>query len=209
MRQPTIHAVRGFTLLELMIALVIFSILLAVGVPSMKRWMVASKTTSAAHFYTEGLGIARNQALTHNSASRLVLIKNANGQSDWRVDICFPSPDAPCNAAGGNWSTTSAPSALDPDPAKSFKSVLRSADSLPSSKQLEPTIQPAGATAVYFTPLGWVDTSVSPYIQRIKLKPVASAAEALPPVDVVLTLAGIASRCNPDAKNNDLQRCPP
>lgn len=199
----------GFTLLELMIALTILAIILAVGIPNMRNWVFANKVASAAHFYAEGLGIARNQALSHNSASRLVLVKNVNGQSDWRVDICFPRPGTPCTAASGSWSTTTAPAALDPEGVTGFKSVLRSADSLPPSTQLVQTVEPEDATAVYFTPLGWVNSSVTPRIERIGLKPAAALEKTTPPVAVVLTLAGIATRCKPDAVKPDPQRCPP
>jgi len=83
---------RGFTLLETMVALAIMGIVLAAGVPSMSAWIFAGKAASASQFYAEGLALARGQALTHNSASRLVLLANPGKLLDWRVDICFPRP---------------------------------------------------------------------------------------------------------------------
>lgn len=207
MRQP----MRGFTLLEVMIALTIIGILLAVGMPSMSKMIYANKVAAAGQFYTEGLSLARNQALTQNGVSRLVLSRNAaNGQFDWQVDVCFPRSDDPCNAASTNWSTAAAPASGDPKGATNgFKSVLRRADALPPSTQLTMASGPDDARAVYFTPLGWVDANFAPRLVRIDLTPTGKQASAAPASAVVLTMAGNGIRCKPQVAANDPQRCPP
>jgi type IV fimbrial biogenesis protein FimT len=200
----------GFTLVEALVALAILAILLTLGVPRMSEWLQANKAASAAQFYAEGFTLARAQAVSHNSASRLVLTENpASGQMDWQVDICFPSAAVPCSDESGAWSTTAAPSGDDPEGAAGFKSVLRRADSLPNSSVLALTLSPAGATEAYFTSLGWLDTTFSPRLARIGLAPAADSAEVFPASAVVLTLAGIASKCDPNAASHDSRRCPP
>jgi len=199
----------GFTLLEGLVALVILASILAVGAPRMAAWVEATRATAAAQFYAEGFALARAQALSHNSASRLVLSENANGQMNWQVDICFPRPDTPCNDVGGAWSTTAAAAGRDPEGNAGFKSVLRSAEALPGSDVLVQTIGPEDADSVYFTPVGWVDTGVSPRIARIDLEPAEDHAGAFPASAVVLTLAGIATKCQPDADDSNPHRCPP
>ena len=200
----------GFTLIEALVALAILASLLALGVPRMNDWVQANKAAAAAEFYAEGFTLARAQAVSHNSASRLVLTENpANGQMDWQVDICFPTASVPCNAESGSWSTTTAPAADDFEKQRGFKSVLRRADSLPNTSVLAHTLSPSGATDVYFTSLGWVDTKISPRLARIGLAPAAGHAGAFPPSAVVLTLAGIASKCDPNATAQDSRRCPP
>lgn len=202
---------RGFTLLEIMIALAIMGILLAVGMPSMSKMIYANKVAAASQFYSEGLSMARNQALTQNGVSRLMLSKNAgNGQFDWQIDVCFPRSDAPCNAASANWSSTGTPASDDPKGATNgFKSVLRRADALPPSIQLTVAAGPDGARAAYFTPLGWVDPAMAPRLERIDLTPIGKQASAAPASAVVLTMAGNGIRCKPQVAANDPQRCPP
>ena len=208
LRMP-VRPARGFTLLESLVALAILGSILAFGAPSMAAWISATRAAAASQFYAEGFALARAQALSHNSASRLVLSENANGQLDWQVDICFPRPDTPCNDASGSWSTATAPAARDPEGAAGFKSVLRSADALPGAEVLVQAVDPEEADSVYFTPVGWVDTGVSPRIARIDLEPAEDHAGAFPASAVVLTLAGIATKCQPDADDSNPHRCPP
>ena len=199
----------GFTFIEAAVVLSILGILLAVGIPGMSNWMLARKAGDAAGFYRDGLMLARSQALSHNSASRLVLIDNANGQMDWRVDLCFPTPSEPCSGVSGAWSTVDAAAGADPDPAKGFRSVLRSASNLPASNALVSSIEPLGAETVYFTPLGWVDGRASPRVQRIKLAPAHGRDGAFAPMAVALTLGGLATICNPGAAAHSSKTCPP
>jgi type IV fimbrial biogenesis protein FimT len=205
-----VRAAAGFTLIEALVALAILGGLLALGMPRMSEWVQANKAASAAQFYAEGFTLARAQALGHNSVSRLVLTENAsNGQMDWQVDICFETASVLCNAESGSWSTTAAPADDDPEGAAGFKSVLRRADSLPDTTVLANTLSPSGATDVSFTSLGWVDTRFSPGLTRIGLAPAAGHDGAFPASAVVLTLAGIASKCDPNAAGQDSRRCPP
>lgn len=201
----------GFTLLEIMIALAIMGVVLAVGIPSMSTMVFANKAAAAGQFYSEGFSMARNQALTQNGVSRLLLSKNAgNGQFDWQIDVCFPRSDDPCNAASANWSTTLAPASGDPKGATNgFRSILRRADALPPSTQLTQATSPVDARAVYFTPLGWVDPAFAPRLERIDLTPAGKQAAAAPASAVVLTMAGNGIRCKPQVAANDPQRCPP
>jgi type IV fimbrial biogenesis protein FimT len=203
--------IHGFTLLETMIALTILGVVLAVGIPSMSGMVFANKVVGTGQFYSEGFALARNQALTQNGASRLVLVANAgNGQFDWRIDVCFPRSDDPCNAGSANWSTTATPASGDPKGATNgFRSLLRRADALPASAQLILATSPDDARSVYFTPLGWVDPAIGPRLERIDFTPAGKQAGAAPVTAVVLTMAGNAIRCKPQVAANDPQRCPP
>lgn len=200
--------VSGFTLVEALIALAVFAVLLAIGVPRMADWVAATKAAAASQFYAEGLSMARAKALAHNSASRLVLTRNAaSGQFDWQVDLCFPTPEQPCSDAAGDWSTVEDGVKPEGSAGDGFTSVARSAESLPPAGRLSVSAGPDGASAVYFTPLGWVDTRIDERLMRIDLAP-AAGAEPFPASSVVLTLAGIATQCKPDAADDDSRRCP-
>ncbi|MGJ9416784.1 Tfp pilus assembly protein FimT/FimU [Massilia sp. CMS3.1] len=203
-------AVRGFTLLEALVALAILGVVLSIGMPRMNAWIYAGKVAAAGQFYAEGFSLARNQALTHNGASRLVLLANAgNGQFDWQVDICFPRQETPCDEESGNWSTPTEAASADPAGTVGFKSVLRRADALPPGAELALVPGPADARAVYFTPLGWVNPAIAPRLERVDLTPTTKMTGQAPATAVVLTLAGIATRCKPGVAATDPQRCPP
>lgn len=199
----------GFTIVELMVGLVILGILLAVGIPNMSHWVLASKARAASEFYAEGLTMARRQAVTHNARSRFVLTPNANGQMDWQVDLCFAAPDAPCDADSDGWSTPDAVADGDPDGNAGFKSVFRPADALPPASVLVPSLAPAGSSSVAFTELGWVDTAAGNRLARIRLDPAATFATDVPVVALAITLAGMTAKCDPTRSVPDTRACPP
>ncbi|QBE65692.1 pilus assembly FimT family protein [Pseudoduganella lutea] len=204
-----LRAGRGYTLIELMVGVAILGSLVAVGIPNMTNWVVANKAKAASEFYLEGLSMARRQAVTHNARSRFVLTPGSNGQFDWQVDLCFPAPGNPCTDNAGNWSTTTAASSGDPEGAAGFRSVLRAAASLPSSNLLIPTVAPDGANAVYYTELGWVDTTIPDRLAQLRLDPSAALAEDVRAAAVAVTLAGMASKCDPAVSAPDSRACPP
>jgi type IV fimbrial biogenesis protein FimT len=203
-------AARGFTLIEMMIGLVVMGVLMAIAIPNMSAWLVASKARAASEFYLDGFALARRQAISHNSASRITLTVNAsNGQLDWQVDICFPRPGTPCDDTSGVWSTTSTRAANDPEGVAGYTSVFRAADALPQSEVLVPAIEPEGATEVYYTPLGWVDTSVQNRLTRLRFDPAVRYAHEVPVAAVAVSLAGMPSKCDPTKTVGDSRACPP
>jgi len=200
----------GVTLVELMIGIAILGFLLAIGIPNMSHWMLSNKARAASEFYAEGFGMARRQALSHNARSRLQLTANEkNGQMDWQVDICFPTAFVACNAGSGVWSTTENPAAGDPEGVNGYKSVFRNADALPPASVLVPSVLPEGSSAVYFTEVGWVDTTFNSRLTRIRLTPTADYVASVPEVALSITLAGMASKCDPTKTGNDSRACPP
>jgi type IV fimbrial biogenesis protein FimT len=207
------HIQRGFTLIEALVTLVIFSILLAIGVPTMMTWTLATKAASATELYAEGIKMARQQALTHNAASRLVLSPNlSNHQLDWEVDICFPTAEVACSDTSGSWSQQSpGPAAAnDPDPGTPFHSVFRSASGLPAAEVLQPLLSPSGSVSVYFTPLGWVGPSSQPALNMITFQPAAAYATSIRASAIVITLAGTALKCDPAiVAAGDSRKCTP
>nr|WP_315212758.1 prepilin-type N-terminal cleavage/methylation domain-containing protein [uncultured Duganella sp.] len=200
----------GVTLIELLVTITIFGIMLAVGIPNASRWLLANRARGASEFYADGFSLARRQAVAHNAFSRISLTPNVNtGQMDWQVDICFVSQAAPCTDVQGDWSTTEAPSASDPEGAAGWKSVFRAADALPPAEVLQPTTLPAGASQVYYTPLGWVDPRFAARLASLRLDPSAAFADEVQPVALVVTLAGMATKCNPALPDTDNRSCPP
>lgn len=201
----------GFTLIELLVGITIFGMLLAIGVPNMTCWIVKNKAASAGEFYADGFSTARRTAVSRNVESRISLIPNdSNGQLDWQIDICVPSPT--CSDVAGTWSTltTAATTAAGGNGAVGFLSLYRSANALPQSSVLVPSLQPGGASTIYFTPLGWVDTNITiSRVTRIQFDPAPSYAGSIPSSAVAVTLSGMASTCNPTVTSSDSRACPP
>lgn len=193
-------------MIEAAVVIAIIGILAAVGYPGMSNWLLARRAQAAAGYYMDGLALARNLAIQHNSASRFVLSQNAaSGQMEWQVDLCRPTPNTPCDDSNGGWSTLT--SAVNDPLGLPVKSVARGGAGLPPASAVQATIDPAGQTSVYFTPLGWVDTKVS-QINRITLAPNSQRTGSFAPLAVGMTLAGVASRCSPAASGADPRRCP-
>ncbi|NVD69705.1 prepilin-type N-terminal cleavage/methylation domain-containing protein [Duganella sp. BJB1802] len=207
---PARRPQRGLTLLELLLTLTIFAFMLAIGIPNASNWLLSNRARSASEFYADGFSLARRQAVMHNSFSRISLSPNVNsGQMDWQVDICFVSPATQCGAAETGWSTVNAPAANDPEGAAGYKSVYRAAESLPNSEVLLPSTQPEGSSQVYYTPIGWVDTRFAQRLTSLRLDPAAKYANEVPVVALVVTLAGMASKCDPRLPASDTRACPP
>jgi type IV fimbrial biogenesis protein FimT len=203
-------AAAGFTLLESMVALGVLGLTLAIGVPAMSGWVQGAKARGAVEFYAEGLALARQLAIAHNSVSRFALLPNtANGQNDWQVDICFPTAAAPCTAASSNWSTTTAAASGDPDPGTPFKSVRRSAAALPATAIMTVSLLPAGADDIYFTALGWVNTVMPDRMTAIRLGPAAGYERQIRPQALVVGLAGTTTKCDWSVAIPDSRACPP
>jgi type IV fimbrial biogenesis protein FimT len=201
---------QGFTLIEMMVVVAILGALMGLGIPSMNGWMMANKAASANEFYMEGFRAARLQAIGHNTASRIVLSANpSSGQMDWQVDICFATAAAPCTAVSANWSTPQAAAANDPDPGVKYTSLRRLADALPATTVIAPNLLPAGAYSVYYTSLGWVDTSFANRLTRLQLDPLPAYAAQLPTTAIAITLAGMPTRCDVGAAVTDSRGCPP
>lgn len=76
---------RGVTLIELLVALSVLSILLAVGVPSLNQFTVNSKLSDYANSMFAHLSLARSEAI----------------KRDTRVVLCKSTDGATCVAAGG------------------------------------------------------------------------------------------------------------
>ncbi|MDN4051511.1 GspH/FimT family pseudopilin [Massilia sp. YIM B02763] len=198
----------GFTLVEAAVVVAVMGILLAVGMPSMSNLILGRKAAAAAAFYQEGLTLARNQAIARNINTRLVLTENAaNGQMDWRVDLCKPVDGDPCDADNGAWSGTETPPAAAADP--TFTSVQRSAVAMPGSDEITQGLAPSGATSIYFTPLGWVDARIPARLQRLTISPGPGRRGAFKTLTVAVTLSGVATVCDADAAAHVARGCPP
>ncbi len=77
----------GFTLIELLITVVIISILLVVGLPSLKSFLQSNQLVAAANELVAGFNVARSEAIKRNDD----------------VTICESTNGTTCSAGTGSW----------------------------------------------------------------------------------------------------------
>ena len=77
---------RGFTLIEIMIALVVFGVLLTTAVPAYRDWIAAQRLANHAHFITDTLDLARSEAIKHGNRVNLCKTRDrrrCTDDGDW------------------------------------------------------------------------------------------------------------------------------
>jgi type IV fimbrial biogenesis protein FimT len=84
---------RGFTLIELMIAVIILGLMIAFAMPSYSIWIQNTRIRSASESFLSGLQLARNEAVRRNSPVRFVVSTG----SAWTVSCTAVTPG--CTAA--------------------------------------------------------------------------------------------------------------
>lgn len=84
---------RGFSLVELMVAIVIVATLLAMAVPSYMMWIQNQQTRVAAESILNGLQLARAEAVRINGRVRFVLCGKPS--SSWEVLATSNNPAVP------------------------------------------------------------------------------------------------------------------
>lgn len=85
-----VHRVHGFSLIELMITIVILGIGLALAAPSFSLWIQSSRIRTMAGSISNGLSLAKAEAVRRNAPVSLVLSTSTNPGS-WAVSTPNPA----------------------------------------------------------------------------------------------------------------------
>jgi type IV fimbrial biogenesis protein FimT len=172
----------GFTLIELMITIAIFSITLTFGVSSYRTWVQSTQIRNAAESIQDGIQRARAEAVKCNSNVTFAL----GAASAWTV--------AHVSACG----TDAAGSAVE------------SRTSKEGSSNVTVTATPAGATTITFSNLGTVaaNADFSATLAQVDFDSTVSAAD-LRKLRVTIGPGGNARVCDPNlsATSTDPRRC--
>ena len=81
----------GFSLIELMVTIALVGILAVMGVPAFTNWIQNSHIRTAAESISDGLQLARAEAVRRNTTVRFNLT-SASGLVDWEVCASANSP---------------------------------------------------------------------------------------------------------------------
>jgi type IV fimbrial biogenesis protein FimT len=103
---PT-RPVAGFSLVEMMTALVVIGILFMVGLPSLATWMQNTQLRNSAESVVNGLQLARNEAVRRNRTVQFSLVDTLDAScalsaagTSWVVSV--DDPAGLCDAAPGD-----------------------------------------------------------------------------------------------------------
>lgn len=201
---------RGFTLVELMVAVVIMAVLLAFAAPSFGTWITNTRIRSTTEGLLAGLQYAKSEAATRNTQVRFQLTTSLDGtcarsttSANWVVDVVDADPaldsvENNCNAAP---SDTTPPSILQ----------VRAATETGGRSTIA-----ASASQVVFNGLGRqvpVAPAVNAALVTIDVTPGAGSGTCVGAGGQVTCLrllvspTGQVRMCNPQAPVGDIQAC--
>lgn len=93
----------GFSIVEMMIAIVIAALLLFIGLPNMALWLNNTRVRTAGETLLTGLNLARVEAVRRNATVRFQLVNDltsacalSTGGTSWVVSLADPA--GACNA---------------------------------------------------------------------------------------------------------------
>lgn len=199
LRQP---AARGFTLVEVMIALSILGILIMMALPNLVTWIQNTQIRTAAEGMQAGLTLARSEALRRNTVVRFQLVDTLTSSCGYSV-------------AGTNWvvSLADATGACDVDASDTVTPQIiqkRSGNEGSSSAQVLAT----GGQSVQFNGLGRVLQAgglgaVPPPITRIDINNPGGGAcktstgnEPMRCLRITISNGGQIRMCDPAVTDN-------
>lgn len=181
------HGQWGFSLIELMVAIAIFGIVVALGMPSYRVWIQNTRIRTATESIQNGLQVARAEAVKRNAPVQFSFGAN----SAWTVGC---NPVVLDNDGDG----------IDDCPA-----VIQSRSvSEGSSADITVVTVPAGSDVVEFNNLGTVSFVPVPFTQVDVDSTLLSAADSRN-LRVMLGVGGSPRMCDPEPSlsSTDPRRC--
>jgi type IV fimbrial biogenesis protein FimT len=185
-----VHNQRGFSLLELMIAIVIASLLMMLGAPSFVLWMQNSQTRTAAEAVQNGLQLARAEAVKRNGKVQIELCGLPN--SSWQIE-------AITNTAAVETQSLACPAAVPV--AGEVRIQERSAQEGSSNAVIAVT----GSPMLTFNGMGQVTTNSDGTAALTRVD--VSNPRGDRPLSITVNAGGSIHMCNPSLPGSDPQGC--
>jgi type IV fimbrial biogenesis protein FimT len=176
------RAVRGFSILEIIIVVAVLGVLLGLGVPSFFTYTQNLQIRVAAEAITAGLQIAKNEAIRRNALVQLSL--DPTQGTAWSINL-----------------------GTDPN-----ANPLQTRDANEGSVNVTRVITPQGATnAVTFNGMGRIvaqNADGTPPMTQIDLdNPKISTATDRRPLRILLPIGGAVRMCDPKVSGTDPRTC--
>lgn len=171
----------GMSLIEILVAVAIVGILLALGVPAFTTWIQNTQIRTASEAILNGLQTARNEAIRRNTPVQIRLVGGTT--SKWAVNL-GRTPD------------------LDPP--------LFGREAEEGSANAVIAVTPGGADTVTFSGLGRVvpNQDASPSMTQIDIdNPIIAAAADRRPLRIMIPLGGGIRLCDPQVAGTDPRAC--
>jgi type IV fimbrial biogenesis protein FimT len=183
----------GFTLIEMAVTMTIFAILVAVGVPTMRTWVMNNKVRTVTDALQTGLRAAQAESLRR---SRQVVFALTNSTTPTAVP-----PPLPAAADANSWAIYTVPSMTDGSEVVTFvqSGVL-------SNASANVVMNSNGVAAICFNSMGRLVGNASANVTAVTGGATCTAAAqqfnisatgADRPLQVNLTLGGQVHMCDP------------
>ena len=170
--------VRGVTLIEMLIGLVVLALLMSLAVPSFMVWMQNTRIRNAADAVLNGMQIARAEAIRRNKPVQFAL----TNQSDWRVTIVKPS-------------------ATETNP-------IQTRSAAEGSANVNVTATPGGAYAVTFDAMGGPTGNLDGSVGIGSLQFTSQVSDpAIRTLNIVISVSGTIRMCDPNVAASDPRSC--
>lgn len=180
---------KGFTIIEILIALVILAILASLGVPAFGIMINNTRIRTTAEGILDGLQTARAEAIRRNSYTQFTLGPGAA----WTITRVAP-PIVGLEEGGVAYNPC--------DIVETLGSAVSEASSATTL-----AVTPAGLTRVNFTPMGWVDAQCGASIEQIRVDSSALSAADSRELDILIRSGGGIRLCDPQVATGDPRSC--
>lgn len=181
---PTLKS-QGFSMIELMIGIVIFSLTISMGVSSYRTWIQNTQIRNAAESIRNGLLRTRSEAVKNNT--NIFFMLGAN--SSWIVASGTPPSTFPSDCTS-----------------TAFIDCRMSSE---GSKNVTRTVLPAAATILTYGNLGTVvaNTNGSPSLTQIDLDSSILSAQDSRNLRITIGVGGNVKMCDPNLASGTTGAC--
>lgn len=210
---PGLARVRGFSLIELLISIVILGVLIVLGIPSFSEWLYNSQIRNAAEGVLHGLQVARSEAVRRNGYTQFILL-NGSGNTFEIDGINYESGRGwrviPVTPPSGGVGAACAPMDVDGDGDVDEDDYFQRHDGNEGTGSAGVAVSPAGRSTITFTPLGWIGSASSSCgdpIGQFDFDSASLPADRSRQLRILVTAGGGIRLCDPQVAAGDPRAC--